>query len=238
MSPFDSLSASTKQRLRELVSDFLQENSKINLSAFRTSEQCWIGNVLDSLSALDMEPLSSHARNPNPNPNPLTILDLGTGGGFPLLPLAICLPQCTFTGMDATGKKMDAVRRIIEALHLTNCTVITGRSEEMGHDPKFREKYDVVLARAVAPVNVLLEYCAPFAKVGGKVILWKSMQIEEELTESLLARAELSCHLKEHYRYTLPESWGERQLVIFEKTFKTSGKYPRGVGMPKKSPLV
>ncbi|MFH0770136.1 MAG: 16S rRNA (guanine(527)-N(7))-methyltransferase RsmG [Candidatus Peregrinibacteria bacterium] len=232
--------AAAETKLKELVSVFLRENAKINLSAFRTEEQCWIGNILDSLAVMETNVLHNllPTRNPNLNLSPLKILDLGTGGGFPLLPLALCLPTCSFTGMDATGKKIAAVQRIIAALGLKNCAVIEGRSEELGHDPHLREQFDCVLARAIAPVNVLLEYCAPFAKVGGSVILWKSTAIEEELQQSLLARAELSCHLKEQHRYRLPDPFGERMLVVFEKTFRAAEKYPRAVGMAKKHPLI
>ncbi|MFH1670263.1 MAG: RsmG family class I SAM-dependent methyltransferase, partial [Patescibacteria group bacterium] len=102
----------------------------------------------------------------------------------------------------------------------------------------YREQFDLVLSRAVAPINTLLEYCAPFTKVKGHIVLWKSMKIEQELKDSLLARAELSCHLTGQHKYELPESFGKRQLLIFEKTFKTSEKYPREIGIPKKKPIV
>ncbi|MBU2214046.1 16S rRNA (guanine(527)-N(7))-methyltransferase RsmG, partial [Patescibacteria group bacterium] len=167
-----------------------------------------------------------------------SILDLGTGGGFPLLPLAICLPQCQLTGVDATQKKVAAVERIANALEVKNVNIIAGRAEELGHDKTYREQFDLVLSRAVAPINTLLEYCAPFTKVKGHIVLWKSMKIEQELKDSLLARAELSCHLTAQHEYELPEKFGKRQLLIFEKTFQTSEKYPREIGIPKKNPIV
>lgn len=188
-----------------------------------------MGNVLDSVSALELPLLQK--------PD-LSILDVGTGGGFPLLPLAICLPDCRFTGIDATQKKIDAIGRIVEQLGLQNVTLICGRTEELGHDPKLREQFDVVTARALAELNVLLEYASPFAKLKGHVLAWKSLTIEKELEESLLSRAELSCHLQDSYRYVLPDDWGARQILIFHKTFNTNAKYPRAVGTPKKNPLV
>lgn len=217
-------------RLEALSDAFLKENQKLNLSAMRTKELNWYGNIVDSLAILDTPLLLQDSSD-------LRILDLGTGGGYPLLPLAICREKCRFTGLDSIGKKMDAVSRIIAALDIMNAETVTGRAEDLGHDERYREHFDLVLSRAVAPLNVLLEWCAPFAKVGGRVVAWKSMKIDAELTESLLARAELSCHLTDQYRYELPAGWGERQLLVFQKTFKTNEKYPRSAAMIKKHPL-
>ena len=163
---------------------------------------------------------------------------MGTGGGFPLLPLAICKPESQFFGLDSTRKKLDAIGRMIAALGLPNVEVIAGRAEELGHEPQYREQFDIVLARALAPLNVLLELCSPFAKKGGHVVAWKSMKIDTELKESLLARANLSCHLVDQHEYELPGDWGKRQLLVFEKTDKTDPKYPRETGIPNKKPLI
>ncbi|TSC57406.1 MAG: 16S rRNA (guanine527-N7)-methyltransferase [Candidatus Peregrinibacteria bacterium Greene0416_19] len=232
-----------ERRLRELVSAFLSENQHINLSALRTEDQCWIGNVLDSLALLGVLPKFSILPTSPPglrraSNSQFTILDVGTGGGFPLLPLAITLPDAKLTGLDATQKKIDAVRRIADALELTNVELIAARAEILGHDPLHRETYDIVTARAVAPISVLLEYASPFAKVGGRVVLWKSMHIEEELKDSLLARAEVSCHLVDQHEYVLPGDWGKRQLLVFEKSATLSKKYPRAVGVPGKKPIA
>ncbi|HBH20174.1 MAG TPA: hypothetical protein DEB30_04870 [Candidatus Peribacter riflensis] len=238
-------------RLEALRDAFLQENAKLNLSAFRTPEACWTGNILDSLAALETEPLRTLSPSPNPNPNPHphpnpnphphpapSILDLGTGGGFPLLPLALCLPQCSFVGMDATQKKIAAVQRIIDALQIPNVSLICGRSEELARESAQREQYDVVLVRALAELNVLLELAAPFVNVGGTILCWKSLTIDQELHDSLLARSELSCQIEQPYAYDLGSAWGKRQILVFRKRAKTSKKYPRAVGEPKKTPLL
>lgn len=217
--------------LRRLVEVFLEENSKINLSAFRSEEDCWNGNVLDSIASADViESLAFSEES--------SMLDIGTGGGFPLLPLAILFPNWQFTGLDSTQKKCDAVQRIAENLSLKNVSLVCGRTEELGRDPDHRDQYDLVTARAVAPLNVLVEYASPFIREGGYALFWKSMNILDELQDSLLARAELSLHLEKQIPYTLPDQWGERQLLLFKKTFPTDEKYPRGVGVPKKDPLV
>jgi 16S rRNA (guanine527-N7)-methyltransferase len=218
-----------QNRLRELQKVFLEENAKLNLSAIREPEAVWIGNISDSLVALDLDAFAG---------SDLKILDIGTGGGFPLLPLAICKADCQFVGMDSTQKKLDAIQRMVDVLELRNVRMLSGRCEEKGREAQHRDSYDIVTARAVAPLNVLLEYGAPFVKPGGHLIAWKSMKMDTELEESLLARAELSCHLIESHEYTLPDDWGKRQLLIFEKRGPTDQKYPRETGIPKKNPLL
>ncbi|MDD4286744.1 MAG: 16S rRNA (guanine(527)-N(7))-methyltransferase RsmG [Candidatus Peribacteraceae bacterium] len=229
----------TQSRLKQLQEAFLAENAKLNLSAFRTSEACWTGNILDSLAALETEPLRALSPSPNPNPNPSPrILDLGTGGGFPLLPLAVCLPQCSFVGMDSVRKKVAAVQRIIDAVKIPNVSLVCGRSETLAREGAHREQYDVILVRALAELNVLLELAAPLVKVGGHILCWKSLKIEQELKDSLLARSELSCQMEKPYEYDLGGTWGRRQILLFRKRAKTNAKYPREVGEPKKNPLL
>lgn len=207
---------------------FLAENANINLSALRTEEACWIGNIQDSLAFLEL----SQELIPNSK-----VLDIGTGGGFPALPLAIVYPQVRFTGLDSIRKKTEAILRIAKAADIKNIEVIADRAEVLGHKKKHRECYDMVTARAVAPLSILLEYCTPFVKVGGKIILWKSMHIDAELEESAAAQKALSCELTAKHSYTLPGDFGTRQLLIFTKTEKLNLNYPREVGMAKREPL-
>lgn len=222
------LSPALESRLQDLLRVFLEENGKLNLSALRTEETCWIGNILDSLAFLDAGidlPAGS------------ALLDLGTGGGFPLLPLAIARPDIHCTGLDAVGKKIRAVERIAAALTLKNARTVGGRSEERARETAHRERYDVVTSRAVAPLSILLEYASPFARTGGLIVLWKSLHIEEELAASTNAQRILRCPLERAHRYALPGDWGERQLLLFRKTGATPKEYPRTVGMAKKMPL-
>lgn len=214
-----------EQQLKNLVAFFLEENAKVNLSALRTSEACWTGHILDSLAALETLPATG------------SVLDLGTGGGFPLLPLAIARPDLLFVGLDSTGKKLDAVTRIAKKLGLKNVQTLGGRAETLGHDKRYREKFSAVLSRAVAEINVLLEYCGPFAVPDGSIVLWKSMAIDEELRTADRAMRELRCALKDSVTYELPDDFGKRQLLLFEKTGKLDRRYPREVGVPKKKPL-
>ncbi|MBI3336192.1 16S rRNA (guanine(527)-N(7))-methyltransferase RsmG [Candidatus Peregrinibacteria bacterium] len=207
--------AEKEKTLRKLVEIFLEENKKLNLSAYRTEENCWIGNVLDSLAFLDMN-FSHH------DIRCLSILDIGIGGGFPLLPLAISLPNVQFTGIDSTRKKIDAVQRIVHAMNLNNVTLKWQRAEE------HKTHYDIVLARAVAPLKKLLPLAAPLAKPDGHLVFWKSMHIDNELKESEPIQRKLGCVLIDKHVYELPEDgacppelceaerrWGKRQLLIF-----------------------
>ena len=226
-----------ERRLKELMKVFLEENQKINLSAYRSKEQCWIGNILDSVAGGDVF-RAVGARDYAPLQHNVTrILDVGTGGGFPLLPLAILFPDVEFTGLDATRKKIDAVQRIIDTLKITNVRLLLGRAEELGHDGLLREQYDYVLSRALAPLSVLLEYMSPFARIGGILICWKSMAIECEIAESKRTIAQLQISPMESIGYELQDDWGKRQLLLFKKKAVLSDEFPRGVGIPKKEPL-
>ena len=217
--------------LKRLLDVFLQENAKLNLTALRTPEACWIGNILDSLALLDI-PESSKLEAESSK-----LIDIGTGGGFPLLPLAIARPDWQCTGVDSIGKKIKADGNIVHTLSLKNVQLKAERSEILGRDTHYREMFDLVTSRAVAPLNILLELCAPFAKVGGYVVLWKSLHIEEELAASAACQKTIHCSMVNAHRYTLPEDFGERQLLIFKKESPISGLYPRAVGEAKRAPL-
>ena len=254
------ISKDQERRLRELVAAFLAENQKINLSAYREEEQCWVGNILDSIEGIGGNEFGDGMR----------VLDLGTGGGFPLLPLAILFPNVSFTGLDATKKKIEAVRRIANHLNLTNVDLLIGRAEELGREVHLREQFDAVLSRAVAPLATLLEFMSPFVRVGGRIFCYKSLTIEEEVLQSIQARMQLKTRLTDRRIYSLDEAvergglpavaqldvdiarlratryggqpplrggWGRRQLLIFQKTAALTNEFPREVGIPKKMPL-
>lgn len=228
------MDAPLEHRLRALLKVFLEENEKLNLSAMRTEERAWAGHVLDSISLLNIIPyLKEKLGTQKLN----SIVDIGTGGGFPLLPLAIALPETQCIGIDSTGKKLKAIDRICEALGIKNVQTIQGRAEDLAHDQKHREQYDVVTARAVADIRVLLELTSPFLRVNGCVVLWKSLNIEGEMKNAEDAEKILNLRFIERHTYTLPEDFGTRQLLVYQKISKTSKEYPRKNGEPKKNPL-
>lgn len=225
------MNAELEQKLRLLTKVFLEENEKVNLSALRTEENCWVGNILDSLGLLDVLPrlVSDTSK--------ISAVDVGTGGGFPLLPLALAIPEGHFTGIDATKKKIDAVARIVKKIGIPNVSLTSDRTETLGHAPKLREHFTMVTCRAVDTISTDLEYCSPFCKSGGMVILWKSMNIQEELEASRKAQEMLHCTLEMLHPYKLPDPFGTRQLLIFRKTATLDKGFPRTIGLPKKRPL-
>lgn len=220
----------TESKLRLLLKAFLEENANINLSALRTEDACWTGNILDSLAFDDLK-IAETMRRPR-----ATLMDVGTGGGFPLLPLAVLYPQADCTGLDSIRKKIDAIVRIVVKAGI-KIAGVAQRAEVLGHAKNYRGQFDVVTSRAVATLNTLLEYCSPFAKVGGYIVLWKSMHIDEELKASANAQKILHCELIETHQYDLGGDWGVRQLLVFKKTGPTPANYPREVGAAKREPL-
>ena len=228
---YAALPEDIKSSLQRLAEAFLKANGILNLSAHRTIERTWKGNVMDSLAACAFLQEFSIVH------FPFSMLDLGTGGGFPLLPLAIVYPKHQCTGLDSVGKKVEAVRRIAKEMNLSNVTLLAGRTEDLGHDQMHREHYDVVSARAVGQVPMLLEYCAPFTKVGNHILLWKSMDIEDDISSASRAEAELFVKRIDAITYDLGDTWGKRQILVYEKTQSTPKEYPRPVGTAKKHPL-
>ena len=210
---------------------FLAENAKLNLSAFRSEQHCWIGNVLDSIALLQMYDRYPDLRKVK------YLVDIGTGGGFPLLPLALCLPDVQCTGIDATQKKIDAVGRIAAACAIPNVKLLCGRIESLAHSAEHREQADLVTARAVAPLSVLLEYASPLLKVGGFCAFWKSTKVAAELADSAKAQEVLHCRYLGDFTYALPDNWGDRTIVLFRKSAPISKEYPRRTGIPKQKPL-
>lgn len=164
------------------------------------------------------------------------ILDMGTGGGLPGLALAEACPDAGFSLLDSRQKKIDAVEAMADEVGLENVHTLCGRIEEVAHDPDYRESFDFVTARALAPLPVLLEYAAGFLIEGGQLLAWKSADYEEELTASETAQSLLNLHFESAHGYTLPTG-EERVILTFMKTGDLSGKYPRAVGVPKKRPL-
>ncbi len=231
---FRMLSPEQDQKLARLVDVFLAYNSQINLSAFRTPEHVRVGNVLDSLAFLES---AEQLLGKDWREQKLTILDLGTGGGFPLLPLAIVMPNARFVGLDAVRKKIDAVKAIAKELGIENAELVCNRAEDLARHEDVRAKFDIVTARAVAPLNVLLEYALPFLKVGGIAVFCKSLHIADELRASLSASTELRAKLTGNFTYTLPEDWGQRTILVFKKIEPTPEAYPRRNGLPKIKPL-
>jgi 16S rRNA (guanine527-N7)-methyltransferase len=213
--------------------DLLVEwNTRFNLTALTDDASILALHFLDSLTAVPaIQALQSLRR------RPLTLIDVGTGAGFPGLPLKVALPNLNVTLMDSTAKKVQFCSEVIRALRLAGAQAIHGRAEEAGHQPQHREQYDVVIARAVAPLPTLVEYLLPMARVGGLCICMKGSDAQTEAEQAGGAIGKLGGTLRRIDSVTLPGREDKRALIVIEKTRPTLRMYPRQAGAPRKSPL-
>jgi 16S rRNA (guanine527-N7)-methyltransferase len=202
-------------------------NSLHNLTAIRETEQVRVKHFLDSLSACLAMRGSTVER----------VIDVGTGAGFPGLPLKIVYPQMQLTLVESVGKKTAFCDHLVGKLGLSGVEVIQIRAEELGQLAAYREKYDWALARAVAIMPVLLEYLLPLVKVGGSVLAMKGESGPAEAHAAEKAIQLLGGHLRQLVPLTLPGVVEERYLVVVDKVATTPKKYPRRVGIPAKRPL-
>lgn len=204
----------------------LEWNAKINLTAIRDAESIRVKHFLDSLScALAIESA------------PTSLIDIGTGAGFPGLALKILYPQMKLTLADSVGKKARFCELAAGEMGFTDVTAIAARAEDLGNDPKHRERYDWVTARAVAQLPILLEYLLPLAKVGGNVLAQKGETAGAELDAATNALKLLGGKKNKFIPVTLPGAEFERALIVISKISKTPKAYPRPAGIPAKKPL-
>ncbi len=216
-----------KPTLQKLQQQLEQTSKELNL--FSAGDRLKIGDkhLPDSVAVLDFWTPADGSR----------VMDIGTGGGLPGLALALSHPKTSFTLVDAREKKVRAVRDMAEELGLENVRTVAGRFEELARETKYREQFDVVTARAVASLPLLLEYAAGFLKVGGSLYAWKGPDYETELKQAKIAQAELGLVYKESFAYELPGAEA-RVILRFEKTKKLHPAYPRRTGVPSSNPLV
>lgn len=214
-------------QLFQFLDELERWNKRLNLISYRDRDELDVKHVQDSLALLEVFELEKGQR----------VLDLGAGGGFPGIPLAILSPETEFVLMDSVGKKMAAVQAMVEAVGLKNIQTVAGRFEELAHADEYREAFGMVVARAVAPLPSLLEYAAGFVCVHGVFVAYKSAQYAEELNGSLKAQNCLGLTFEGAIDYELAGGAGSRSLLVFRKTKALANAYPRKVGTPKKNPL-
>ncbi|MBQ7863069.1 MAG: 16S rRNA (guanine(527)-N(7))-methyltransferase RsmG [Lachnospiraceae bacterium] len=216
-------------QLEKYYEMLVEKNKVMNLTAITEYEDVLKKHFLDSLAISQLMNISGKK---------YKLLDMGTGAGFPGIPLKIAFPELEVTLMDSLNKRIVFLQEVINELGLTGITAIHGRAEEAALKPEYREKYDFCVSRAVARLVSLSEFCIPFVKQGGYFIPYKSGEIKEELQEAKFAIKELGCEYRKTYEYQLPNSDIERTLLQIEKIKQTPKKYPRGGGKPLKQPLL
>ncbi|MFH1749129.1 MAG: 16S rRNA (guanine(527)-N(7))-methyltransferase RsmG [Planctomycetota bacterium] len=220
--------AGAYHRLAKFVRLLLSANQRVNLTAIDNEGEAWIKHICDSLALLPQIQTGQ----------PGTLLDLGTGGGLPGIPLACVCPELQVTLAEATRKKLVAVERIVADLELGNVRCIWGRAETLAHESAYREKFDIVVARAVAKLRVLVEYASGFARIGGECWFFKSAPgLDQEARAAAQAARLCGLERADDHIYQLPESHSARVIVVYRKKSTLSRDLPREVGRPKKRPL-
>ena len=203
----------------------LEWNEKINLTAITEENEVIIKHFIDSLTIYKY---LNEAK---------SIIDVGTGAGFPGIPIKILNKEIDITLMDSLNKRINFLNEVVKNLNLERISCIHSRAEELGRDKKFREKYDVAVSRAVANMSTLVEYLLPFVKVGGMGICMKGSSIDEELKEAEKAIKMIGGKVEKVEKIILPNSDYERNIVIIRKINNTNSKFPRKAGIPKKEPI-
>jgi 16S rRNA (guanine527-N7)-methyltransferase len=209
--------------------ELVRWNQQFNLSGITDGAGIQVKHFLDSLSILAVMP---------PGSGPQRVVDVGTGAGFPGLPLKIVRPELALTLVEATGKKVDFCQAVVDRLGLKDVSVLKARAEDLGQDPAQREQYDWALARAVAEMAVLAEYLLPLARLGGHALAQKGPNAPPETEAAAGALAKLGGAVEQIVPVELPGLEDKRYLVILKKIAPTPAAYPRRAGMPSKRPLV
>ena len=204
----------------------IEWNEKINLTAITNPDEIIIKHFIDSVTINEFIEKNSK------------IIDIGTGAGFPGVPLKIVREDISITLMDSLNKRIVFLEEIIKKLDLKKVETVHARAEELGNNKLYRQKFDYATSRAVAPLNYLLEYMMPLVKVGGYCICMKGSNIEEELKEAESAIIKLGGKIENIWNFKLPETDIERNIIIIRKIKDTPKQFPRKPGIPKKQPII
>lgn len=223
----------TEEQLKKFYRYFelLEEKNKVmNLTAITEEREVVTKHFVDSLSLVRVFPELEGGRE-------FSIIDVGTGAGFPGIPLKIVYPNLQVTLLDSLKKRVCFLQEVCSQLELENISAVHGRAEDFGRDKNFREAFDLCVSRAVANLATLSEYCLPFVRIGGLFISYKSEEVGEEIKGAESAIKQLGGKIKSIQSFKLPKTDMGRSLIAIEKMKKLSGKYPRKAGLPSKEPL-
>lgn len=215
------------QQFRSYFEILVEWNEKMNLTAITDEPSVYLKHFYDSISAsfhFDFTKVES-------------VCDVGAGAGFPSLPIKICFPHLHVTIVDSLNKRIQFLNHLSEQLGLENVNFVHARAEEFGQNAQYREKFDLVTARAVARLSVLSELCIPLVKEGGQFLALKAASGEDEMKDAKKAIAVLGGKLVHHVAFELPVENSERTIYVFDKVKTTPKKYPRKPGTPNKTPI-
>ena len=225
------LNASMVEQFELYYQVLIEWNKKFNLTAITDYQEVQIKHFLDSLTvtiALTKQELTKTG---------LSIMDIGTGAGFPGIPLKIMLPQSRLVLLEATTKKVTFVRYVAQRLELENVEIVDGRAEEVAHLPLYRQQFDLVVSRAVASLSSLVELALPFCQTGGKFVAQKKGDCRQEIDRAIKAIDVLGGRLSRVKELEVEGLSDGRYLVIIDKIYTTPEKYPRRIGVPVRRPI-
>ena len=217
-----------KKQFETYFKELVSANEHVNLTRITEEEDVYLKHFFDSITPLFV--FNSVFKEGS-------LCDVGAGAGFPSLPLKIMYPDLKVTIVDSLAKRLTFLKGLIEKLGLTNVELVHGRAEDVGQNKLYREKFDLVTARAVANMTILSEYCLPLVKKGGYFIALKGPKAEDELDDSKKALEVLGGREVKSVELTLPASDEERTLILVEKVKTTPKKYPRQAGTPRRKPI-
>ncbi len=225
------LNAGQIKRFELYYQELIEWNRRINLTAITDYSAVQAKHFLDSLT------VTQALRGEEVESPDFSIVDIGTGAGFPGVPLKILLPQPRLVLIEPTTKKAAFLQHIIGKLELENTEVVNSRAEEAGHLPLYREQFALVLSRAVALLPALVELTLPFCRIGGRFVAQKKGEIDQEISRAERAVAALGGQLSQVKRIELGQFSDVRYLLIIDKIYPTPSKYPRRPGIPKRRPI-
>lgn len=214
-------------KFKRYMEGVLLWNEKVNLTAIKDRQEFIKKHFVDSILAFKLEEMRSGER----------IIDVGTGGGFPGIPLALIFPEKEFVLMDSLQKRLKIIEQLCGEIGIKNVKTLHGRAEDLGRDKNHRHKYDVCVSRAVANLSTLCEFCLPFVKMGGYFLSYKGTKADQEVAQANSAIFLLGGKLKREEEIKLDNYDLSHRILIIEKVQNTSDKYPRKAGVPAKKPL-
>lgn len=213
------------ERFYRYMQLLLEWNQKINLTTLTEEDDIVLKHFVDSLTVLKYIE------------NNKTIVDVGTGAGFPGIPIALMNKNNKITLVDSLNKRINFLNEVKREIDIENIETVHSRAEDFGQNKEYREKFDISISRAVANLSTLVEYLIPLVKVGGRIICMKGSDVEEEINNAKFAIKELGGEIKEVNEFCLPKTDMKRNIIIVEKIKNTPSRYPRKAGMPSRQPL-